>query len=137
MHMLRPLLTTLAMLTFLAAACVVYWLYGDARLFPIALLAAVANTIFVLWRRSQVSGSEPPARHSRAIWWSAALLAPVSYVLGAPFVLEGVHAYLPAALPVVRVVYLPLRWYTQQQDLPGAELFNAYASFVVQAIDPD
>lgn len=133
-----PLLMTLGTLAILSAAAILDYGFGRPILFPVAFAAAVGNTVF-LFRRGSVPTDPTPARHRlrrRLPLWVTSLLvlAPASYVLGAPFILETVHVHFPAALPFVRVIYSPLHWYSTHPEVPGSELFSNYANGIARMI---
>lgn len=133
-----PAITTLAMLAVVAASAVLHYAFKIRFLVPLALLAALANTVFVIWRRRSVSTTvapqRPPVLSRTGGVLLVVLLLPTSYVLGAPFVVFTVQRHAPAALPIVGVVYGPLRYYARHPELPGSRLFKSYAQSVESAL---
>jgi len=133
-----PVLTTFLMLALLAASAVLHYAFRIRLFVPLAILAALANTVFVIWRRRSVSTAavpqRPPVLSRTGVIILVAPLLPLSYVLGAPFAVVAAQRYAPAAMPVVGVVYGPLRYYARHPELPGSELFKSYASGVELAL---
>lgn len=129
-----PILTTLGTITVVVASGVVDFVFGNPVLSPVSLLAAVANTIFLLWRRHEEpvahGGARRPLLSRPGLWLATILSMPVSYILGGPFVIVAVQRHVPAAMPIAAVVYWPLREYVRHPELPGSDLFKGYARAV-------
>ena len=123
------------MLTAFAVSAGVYFKFNSAVLFPIAFAAAAANLAFVLRHRHSAVAHESPTqgrpKHRVGRWIATMVfLLPVSYVLGAPVTVAAAQRYLPAAMPMMGVVYGPLRYYARHPELPGSKLFKSYAQTI-------
>jgi hypothetical protein len=63
-----------------------------------------------------------------ALWTGAVVLLLAWYLAGAPFVAVASDRYLPAATPILAVVYSPLVYVTGRPDRPGSgfEFYRQY-----------
>ena len=63
-----------------------------------------------------------------AVWMAAAGLAFVLYLAGAPIVISIVFHRIPAATPVLFVVYAPLDYHVRS-SLPGSQMYVEYVQW--------
>ena len=72
----------------------------------------------------------------RAAVWTAGVLALLAwYVLAAPIIVYPIERWFPGATPILKVVYAPLIYVSDNSDGPGHHAFLRYADWCYDSLN--